>query len=150
MNRVSNQPPACLVGAIVGGLAVAVTAVGVCAPQASANPSDLSALTWRSIGPFRGGRVLAVAGASDDRLHFYFGAVNGGVWETRDAGRTWAPIFDAVGVQSIGALAVAPSNPKVLYVGTGEADMRSDIAQGEGMFRSADGGASWAAAGLAD
>ena len=114
------------------------------------DPSAFEALHWRSIGPFRGGRVLAVAGASDDRLHFYFGAVNGGVWETRDAGRTWTPIFDAAPVGSIGALAVAPSAPKVIYVGTGEADMRSDIAQGVGMFKSADGGKTWAASGLGD
>ena len=107
-------------------------------------------LRWRSIGPFRGGRVLAVEGAPDDPLHFYFGAVNGGVWETRDAGRTWAPIFDAAPVGSVGALAVAPSNPRTIYVGTGEADMRSDIAQGMGMFKSVDGGKSWAAAGLSD
>ena len=94
--------------------------------------------------------MLAVAGASDDRLHFYFGAVNGGVWETRDAGRTWSPIFDDVPVGSIGALAAAPSDPKTLYVGTGEADMRSDIAQGVGMFKSVDGGKTWAPSGLAD
>ena len=109
-------------------------------PAQTVNPAAYGALHWRSIGPFRGGRVLAVAGASDDRLHFYFGAVNGGVWETRDAGRTWKPIFDEAPVGSIGALAVAPSDPKTLYVGTGEADMRSDIAQGVGMFKSVDGG----------
>ncbi len=120
------------------------------AAAASAAPPDLASMHWRSIGPFRGGRVLTVAGVSDDRLHFLFGGVNGGVWETRDAGRTWAPIFDSVGVQSVGALAVAPSNPKVIYVGTGEADMRSDIAQGEGLFRSDDGGRSWRGIGLAD
>jgi photosystem II stability/assembly factor-like uncharacterized protein len=116
----------------------------------AASPADTSALHWRSIGPFRGGRVLAVTGVSDSPLHFYFGAVNGGVWETRDAGRTWAPIFDDAPVGSIGALAVAPSAPKVIYVGTGEADMRSDIAQGVGMFKSADGGRTWAPSGLAD
>ncbi len=112
--------------------------------------ADASALEWRSIGPFRGGRVLAVAGASDSPQHFYFGAVNGGVWETRDAGRTWRPIFDDAPVGSIGALAVAPSAPAILYVGTGEADMRSDIAQGLGMFRSADGGKTWTPSGLTD
>src|SRR5882762_9125854 len=90
----------------------------------------LQPLHWRSIGPFRGGRVLTVSGVPGEADHFYFGAVNGGVWETRDAGRTWAPIFDSAPVGSIGALAVAPSDPKVIYVGTGEADMRSDIAQG--------------------
>ena len=84
--------------------------------------------------------MLAVAGRSGDAQRFYFGAVNGGVWRTDDAGRTWQPIFDSVNVGSIGAIAVAPSAPNIIYVGTGEADMRSDIAQGIGMFRSADGG----------
>ena len=112
--------------------------------------SLLGNLHWRSIGPFRGGRVLAVAGAPDDRRRFYFGAVNGGVWRTDDAGRTWQPIFDAAQVGSIGAIAVAPSAPPTLYVGTGEADMRSDIAQGTGMFRSVDGGAHWTSIGLED
>ena len=104
------------------------------------DPALFSALRWRSIGPFRGGRVLAVAGVPGEMTHFYFGSVNGGVWETNDAGRTWRPIFDAQPIGSIGALALAPSNPKVIYVGTGEADMRSDIAQGDGMYKSTDGG----------
>ncbi|MDQ2859944.1 MAG: hypothetical protein M3T55_04290, partial [Pseudomonadota bacterium] len=120
------------------------------AGAATITSADYGALHWRSIGPFRGGRVLVVAGASDDKPHFYFGAVNGGVWETRDAGRTWTPIFDDAPIGSIGALAVAPSAPKVLYVGSGEADMRSDIAQGAGMFKSADGGKTWTAIGLTD
>jgi photosystem II stability/assembly factor-like uncharacterized protein len=107
-------------------------------------------LRWRSIGPFRGGRVLAVAGVPSEPLHFYFGSVNGGVWETLDAGRTWQPLFDGQPVGSIGALALAPSDPRVIYVGTGEADMRSDIAQGDGIFKSADGGRTWAHVGLAD
>ena len=133
-------------------VAAAITAALLAAPALAAqvSPSDYAMLHWRSIGPFRGGRVLAVAGASDDRLHFYFGSVNGGVWETRDAGRTWTPIFDSVPVGSIGALALAPSDPKTIYVGTGEADMRSDIAQGAGMFRSRDGGKTWMAIGLKD
>jgi photosystem II stability/assembly factor-like uncharacterized protein len=107
-------------------------------------------LSWRNIGPFRAGRVLAVAGVPGEREHFYFGSVNGGVWETRDAGRTWQPIFDAQPIGTIGALAVAPSDPRVLYVGTGEADMRSDIAQGNGVYRSADGGRTWVHVGLDD
>ena len=118
--------------------------------RAAVDPSLFQDLHWRSIGPFRGGRVLAVAGAPDDPRRFYFGAVNGGVWKTEDAGRTWSPIFDAEPVGSIGALAVAPSAPRVIYVGTGEADMRSDIAQGVGMFKSVDGGASWTSIGLKD
>jgi photosystem II stability/assembly factor-like uncharacterized protein len=117
---------------------------------ATVDPVSYGGLHWRSIGPFRGGRVLAVAGASDDPLHFYFGAVNGGVWETRDAGRTWNAISDSLPVGSIGALAIAPSAPRTLYVGTGEADMRSDIAQGIGLFKSVDAGKTWAPSGLAD
>ena len=113
-------------------------------------PEQFGALQWRSIGPFRGGRVVAVAGVVGEREHFYFGAVNGGVWETTDAGRTWAARFDAQSTTSIGAIAIAPSNSRVIYVGTGEADMRSDIAQGDGMYKSIDGGQSWTSIGLSD
>jgi photosystem II stability/assembly factor-like uncharacterized protein len=112
--------------------------------------SPFGDLRWRFIGPFRGGRVLAVAGVPGEPQHFYFGSVNGGVWETVDAGRTWQPIFDAQPVGSIGALALAASDPRVIYVGTGEADMRSDIAQGDGMYKSVDGGRTWRHIGLAD
>ena len=118
--------------------------------QAQVDPSLFQDLRWRLIGPFRGGRVLTAAGVPGEPEHFYFGSVNGGVWETRDAGRTWQPIFDGQPIGSIGALAVAPSDPRVIYVGSGEADMRSDIAQGNGMYRSGDGGKSWARIGLAD
>ncbi|HLZ84848.1 MAG TPA: hypothetical protein VKQ54_14895 [Caulobacteraceae bacterium] len=138
---------------LITGLAAAVlfaSSVSGAARGAAVDPASYGGLHWRSIGPFRGGRVLAVAGAPDDPLHFYFGAVNGGVWETRDAGRTWSPISDSLPVGSIGALAVAPSAPRTLYVGTGEADMRSDIAQGLGLFKSVDGGKTWTASGLAD
>lgn len=117
---------------------------------ATVDPTLFQELKWRSIGPFRGGRVLAVTGAPDDPAHFYMGAVNGGVWETRDAGRTWQPISDSIGNGSVGSIAVAPGDAKTLYVGTGEADMRSDISQGIGAFRSNDGGKTWAAAGLKD
>jgi photosystem II stability/assembly factor-like uncharacterized protein len=107
-------------------------------------------LRWRSIGPFRGGRALAVTGVRGQADVFYFGAVGGGVWRSNDAGRTWKPIFDSAGIASIGAIAVAPSNPQVIYVGTGEADMRSDIAYGNGMYKSGDGGKSWTHIGLED
>jgi photosystem II stability/assembly factor-like uncharacterized protein len=117
---------------------------------ASVPPDMLRNLHWRSIGPFRGGRVLAVEGAPNEPNRFYFGAVNGGVWRTDDAGRTWSPIFDAAPVGSIGALAIAPAAPDTLYVGTGEADMRSDIAQGTGLYRSDNAGRSWTSIGLAD
>jgi photosystem II stability/assembly factor-like uncharacterized protein len=126
--------------------------VAVCALPAFAavDPALFQDLRWRNIGPFRGGRVLAVSGVPGEPEHFYFGSVNGGVWETRDAGRTWQPIFDGQPIGSIGALAVAPSNPNVIYVGSGEADMRSDIAQGDGMYKSADGGKTWSHIGLTD
>src|SRR5579862_7414928 len=128
-----------------------------CAAEPMATPgpgavdaADYQALHWRLIGPFRGGRVLAVTGIAGDSRHFYFGAVDGGVWATKDAGRTWQPIFDREPVGSIGALVLAPSNPSTIYVGTGEADMRSDIAQGNGMYKSADGGKHWTHIGLTD
>ncbi|MDQ6823267.1 MAG: hypothetical protein M3Z07_02045, partial [Candidatus Eremiobacteraeota bacterium] len=109
-----------------------------------------SGLQWRLIGPFRGGRVLAVSGVAGDPNTFYFGAVGGGVWKTTNGGRTWMPIFDSQPVASIGALAVAPSNANVIYVGSGEADMRSDIQAGNGMYKSVDAGKTWSHIGLAD
>ncbi len=114
------------------------------------DPTLLTELRWRSIGPARGGRTLAVTGVRGQPEVFYFGAVGGGVWRSNDAGRTWKPIFDSQGIASIGAIAVAPSNPQIIYVGTGEADMRSDISNGNGMYRSADGGKTWTHIGLED
>src|SRR3954452_18653151 len=114
------------------------------------DPSLFQDLHWRLLGPFRAGRVLAVTGVPGEAEHFYFGSVNGGVWETKDAGRTWRPIFDGQPIGSIGAIAVAPSDPRVIYVGSGEADMRSDIAQGNGMYKSADRGKTWTHIGLGD
>src|SRR5258708_39573003 len=106
---------------------------------AAVDPTLFKDLHWRLLGPFRAGRVLAVTGVPGEAEHFYFGSVNGGVWETKDAGRTWTPIFDDQPIGSIGAIAVAPANPRVIYAGSGEADMRSDIAQGNGMYKSSDG-----------
>jgi photosystem II stability/assembly factor-like uncharacterized protein len=120
------------------------------AGPAAIDPSYFTNLHWRSIGPFRGGRALAVTGVPGEPEHFYFGAVDGGVWESTDAGRTWRPIFDANSVASIGAIAVAPSAPNVLYVGTGEADMRSDVAYGDGVYVSNDAGKTWTHSGLED
>ena len=107
-----------------------------------------SGLRWRMIGPFRAGRVNAVSGVVSDPETFYFGAVGGGVWKTINAGRTWVPIFDSQPVASIGALAVAPSNSKVIYVGTGEADMRDSISFGNGVYKSIDEGKTWKHLGL--
>src|SRR5881392_458962 len=125
-------------------------AVGVPAPAQTIPPDAYGALRWRLIGPHRGGRVLAVAGVPGDAATFYFGAVDGGVWRTRNAGVTWEPLFDDQPIASIGALALAPSDPNVIYVGTGEASIRSDITYGAGVYKSTDGGAHWQSLGLAD
>ncbi len=107
-------------------------------------------LRWRLIGPSRGGRALAVAGVRGQPEVFYFGSVGGGIWKTNDAGRTWNPIFDSQPIASIGAIAVAPSDSNVIYVGSGEADMRSSISYGNGMYKSSDGGKAWTYIGLED
>ena len=138
-----------MVGLSLASLAGALRSAAAAGPG-TLDPSDYQALHWRNIGPFRGGRVLAVSGIAGDNRHFFFGAVDGGVWATQDAGRTWQPIFDREPVGSIGAIAIAPSRPATIYVGTGEADMRSDIAQGNGMYKSTDGGAHWTHIGLTD
>ncbi len=119
-------------------------------PAQGIPPGAYGALRWRLIGPHRGGRVLAVAGVPGDPATFYFGAVDGGVWRTQNAGVTWEPLFDSQPVASIGALALAPSDPSIIYVGTGEAAIRSDITYGAGVYKSTDGGAHWRSLGLAD
>src|SRR5947207_5046555 len=119
----------------------------------TAEPFDVKyvqGLHWRSIGPYRAGRVLAVTGVPGQPDIYYFGSVGGGVWKTTDAGRTWNPIFGSQPVASIGAIAVAPSNPEIIYVGSGEADMRSSISLGNGVYKSTDGGKTWAHIGLTD
>ncbi len=113
-------------------------------------PQLMSGLKWRLIGPFRGGRVVAVAGVPGDSTTFYFGAVNGGIWKTTDGGTVWTPIFDSQSVGSIGAIAVAPSDPRTIYAGTGESDIRSDLSSGNGVYKSTDGGFTWAHLGLED
>jgi photosystem II stability/assembly factor-like uncharacterized protein len=116
----------------------------------SASPDLFSSLKWRLIGPFRGGRAVAAAGVPGDPNRFYFGTVDGGIWKTTNSGVTWTPVFDHQPVASIGAIAVAPSDPKIIYVGTGESDIRSDLASGDGLYRSTDGGESWQNLGLRD
>ena len=136
------------------GVAVVVSAVALAWPivraQAPYSPSLYSGLTWRMLGPFRGGRVDAVSGVPGRPNEFYFGAVNGGVWKTIDAGRVWTPIFDSQPVASIGALAVAPSAPDTVYVGTGESTLRDSMGYGNGMYKSTDAGKTWTHIGLDD
>jgi photosystem II stability/assembly factor-like uncharacterized protein len=120
-------------------------------PIAIAQPFDTnlySGLRWRMIGPFRAGRVNAVSGVTGQPDTFYFGSVGGGVWKTTNAGRTWKPIFDSQPTASIGAIGIAPPNPDVIYVGTGEPDMRDSIQFGDGMYKSIDAGKSWKHVGL--
>src|SRR6267142_6463413 len=117
-------------------LTTAIVGLLLMAPIAIAQQYDsslYSGLRWRMIGPFRAGRVNAVSGVLSNIKTFYFGSVGGGVWKSMNSGRTWTPIFDSQPVASIGAIAVAPSNPDVVYVGTGEADMRDSISFGNGV-----------------
>ena len=131
-------------------LAIAILVFALPAGSQSIPPQTFSALEWRFIGPYRGGRVVAVGGIPGDLRAAYFGAVGGGVWKSPNAGLTWEPIFDGQPVASIGALAIAPSNPSVIYVGTGESDIRSALSSGYGVYKSSDGGKSWTNIGLRD
>ena len=130
--------------------AAQVAAVQAQTPAPSVPPQLFGDLKYRLIGPFRGGRVVAVGGVPGSGTTFYFGSVDGGVWRTTDAGTVWKPLFDAQPVASVGALAVSPADPRVLYVGTGESDIRSDLASGAGVYKSVDAGETWTNVGLGD
>ncbi len=112
------------------------------------DPSAFSGLRWRMLGPFRGGRCPAATGVPSRPNEFYFGSSNGGVWKTIDAGRVWTPVFDSQPVASIGAVAVAPSSPDTVYVGTGESTLRDSMGFGNGMYKSTNAGATWTHLGL--
>ena len=124
--------------------------VGVFASAAPITPELYSGLRWRMIGPFRGGRTVAAAGIASQPNVFYVAATNGGVWKTDDAGRTWNPIFDLQPTGSVGALVIAPSNPNIIYAGSGEGLQRPDLSVGDGMYKSTDGGKNWTHLGLRD
>ena len=118
--------------------------------QAPARDTLANDMRWRPIGPFRGGRTKAITGVRGQPNVFYAGAVNGGVWKTDDFGRTWTPIFDDQPTGSIGAIAVAPSDPNVVYVGSGEGLARPDLSVGDGVYKSTDAGRTWTHLGLRD
>ncbi|HEY7993878.1 MAG TPA: hypothetical protein VID24_06705 [Candidatus Eremiobacteraceae bacterium] len=138
--------------------AVILFAIAMSAPlsssgarAASADQTLMSKLTWRSIGPYIGGRVVAVAGVPNDPDLFYMGGVQGGIWKSTNYGLSWDNISDGKipGIaDSIGAIAVAPSNPKIIYAGSGESDIRGDFDTGAGIYKSTDAGKTWRYAGL--
>src|SRR6185437_5418753 len=118
-----------------------------------AQPADsslYSSLRWRNIGPYRGGRTVGAAGVAQQPNVFYIGVNNGGIWKTTDYGRTWFPIFDDQSTGSIGSIAVAPSNPDIIYVGSGEGLHRPDLSTGNGVYKSEDAGKTWIQLGLQD
>ena len=137
---------------VAASAAVLVAGAGALA-TAQARPADTtlkSAFKWRSVGPFRGGRTKSAVGVPTQPNVFYIGVSNGGVWKTTDYGRTWNPLFDEQPTSSIGAVEVAPSDPNVLYVGSGEGLQRPDLSTGDGMYKSTDAGRTWAHLGLRD
>lgn len=113
-------------------------------------PNLSQAMHWRNIGPYRGGRTRAVAGVPGEPNVFYIGVCNGGIWKTDDYGRTWAPIFDSEPTGSIGSLFVAPSDPNIIYAGSGEGLHRPDLSVGDGIYKSTDAGKTWTHLGLRD
>ena len=114
--------------------------------------SPLKLLQWRSIGPFRGGRVTAVAGVASQPMVYYFGATGGGVWKTTDGGANWEPISDGsvFGTGSVGAIGICDADPNVIYVGMGESPVRGNVSHGDGVYKSMDAGKTWKRVGLED
>src|ERR1700736_6598082 len=131
---------------------ICILAMAVCAGPLAAqvNPDLFGGMKWRQIGPFRGGRVVAVSGVPGDSATWYFGGVAGGVWKSFNAGSTWQPVFDDQKIASIGAIAVADSDHNIIYVGTGEACPRGNITYGNGVYKSLDAGKTWQHVGLVD
>ena len=130
--------------------ALSVAGLRSVSPAQQYDPTLFAEMRWRQIGPFRGGRTVAAVGVPGHPTVLYIGVNNGGVWRSRDYGRTWTPIFDDQPTGSIGAIAVAPSDPRTIYVGSGEGLQRPDLSVGDGVFKSSDGGATWRHVGLAD
>ena len=120
------------------------------APPSAPTDALFSAMRWREVGPMRAGRTRALAGVASEPSTFYIGAVGGGVFKTTDAGETWHSLWDDQPTGSIGAIAVAPSDPNIIYVGSGEGLARPDLSTGDGVYKSTDAGKSWTHLGLRD
>ena len=152
----TNQSSARLIGLLVVSLLIAGPGFAQRKNKPTTNVSTarssdslFNGLRWRNIGPFRGGRALGVAGHPDQPLTYYFGTTGGGVWKTTDGGANWSMVSDSTfKSSSVGAVTVAPSDPNVVYVGMGEADIRSNIANGDGVYKSTDAGKTWKHMGL--
>jgi len=135
---------------LVASSAICLILLAALATAQQYNESLMKGMKWRLVGPFRGGRVLAVTGIAGDPYTYYFGGVAGGVWRTIDGGNSWTPLTDKEPFASVGSIAVAESNPGVIYVGTGEACIRGNISYGNGVYKSTDGGKTWTSVGLKD
>ena len=153
MSSYSRQPLVRL-AAVAAALTLvgAIGQISVSRAQSSGYDAEFfKALKWRNVGPLRGGRSIASAG-SPSRIHeYYFGAVGGGLWKTIDGGQTWNPVTDGqIKSSSVGAVAVAETNPDIVFIGMGETCIRGNIMQGDGVYKSADAGKTWTHVGLAD
>src|SRR5262245_39425424 len=150
-NRRARLPWAGIALVTLGLTAWPASTAPVTAQAPAIEPALLSAYKWRSIGPDRGGRSIAVAGVKGRPLDAYFGAVGGGLWKTSDGGTTWTPVTDGqITSSSVGAVAVSESNPDVLYIGMGEACIRGNIMPGDGVYKSNDAGKTWTHVGFRD
>jgi photosystem II stability/assembly factor-like uncharacterized protein len=141
----------CVIGALMLAVSLVTPNAVAASPPNTVDPSLYSSLQWRNIGPQMGGRSLSAAGSSARPNEYFFGATGGGLWKTTDGGDTWAPVTDGqITSSSVGAVAVCQSNPDVIYIGTGEVDLRGTVIPGDGVYKSTDDGKTWQHIGLAD
>ena len=131
-------------------LVLLLAVLGLCSRAQQFDPALYEGMRWRMIGPFRAGRTVAISGVPGQPNVFFMAPNNGGVWKTTDYGHTWQPLFDRESSGSVGALAVSPSDPKIIYVGSGEGLRRPDLSVGNGIYKSTDGGQTWQHLGLSD
>ncbi|HEX6976716.1 MAG TPA: hypothetical protein VF147_20050, partial [Vicinamibacterales bacterium] len=148
MRVIRTMLPTTLIALLLGAALAAQNAPAGAVQAAPDNaaktaPAEFKALKYRSIGPAAGGRVSRVTGIPGDPTTYYAATASGGVWKSTDAGATWSPIFDDQPISSIGSIAVSPSNPNVVYVGSGEANIRGNVAAGNGIYKSVDAGKTW-------